>query len=111
VARYTAWLAGIGVESVARLYRVPALALPLRCDVFLPEKNVLIEAKSSCRRESIRMAIGQLLDYRRYENTEPELAILLPSEPNTDIQDLLASLDIAWIWPHKSGFRDSAKGS
>jgi hypothetical protein len=110
VARYTAWLAGIGVESVARLYRVPALALPLRCDVFLPEKNVLIEAKSSCRRESIRMAIGQLLDYRRYEKTEPELAMLLPSSPDTDIRDLLVSLDIAWIWPHKSGFRDSAKG-
>lgn len=110
VARYTAWLAGTGIESVARLYRVPALALPLRCDVFLTEKNVLIEAKSSCRRESIRMAIGQLLDYRRYEKTQPELAVLLPSEPNADIRELLVSLDIAWIWPHKSGFRDSAKG-
>ena len=110
VDRYTAWLAGFGVKSVARLYRVPKLALPLRCDVFLPEKNVLIEAKSSCRRESIRMAIGQLLDYRRYEKTKPELAMLLPSLPDTDIQDLLASLDIAWIWPHRSGFQDSAKG-
>jgi hypothetical protein len=110
VARYTAWLAGIGIEAVARLYRVPGLALPLRCDVFLPEKNVLIEAKSSCRRESIRMAIGQLLDYRRYEKTEPELAILLPSEPSTDIRDFLASLDVAWIWLSKSGFHDSVKG-
>ena len=36
--------------------------MPLRCDIFLPENNVLIEAKSSYRRESIRMAIGQLLD-------------------------------------------------
>ena len=69
-----------------------------------------IEAKASCRRESIRMAIGQLLDYRRYEKTQPELAMLLPSEPNPDIRELLASLDIAWIWPHKSDFRDSAKG-
>jgi hypothetical protein len=106
VARYTAWLAGIGVESVARLYRVPTLALPLRCDIFLPEKNVLIEAKSSYRRESIRMAIGQLLDYRRYEKTEPELAVLLPSSPNKDIRDLLAGLDISLIWPRKSGFRE-----
>jgi hypothetical protein len=110
VARYTKWLAGIGVESAARLYRVPKLALPLRCDIFLPEKNVLIEAKSSCRRESIRMAIGQLLDYRRYEKTKPELALLLPSSPTRDIQDLLASLNIVSIWPHKSDFRDSAKG-
>ena len=110
VARYTGWLAGIGVESVGRLYRVPRLALPLRCDIFLPEKNVLIEAKSTYRRESIRMAIGQLLDYRRYEETEPELAVLLPSLPNKDIRDLLASLNIALIWPHGPGFRDSAKG-
>jgi hypothetical protein len=110
VARYTEWLAGIGVKSVARLYRVPRLALPLRCDIFLPEKNVLIEAKSSRRRESIRMAIGQLLDYRRYEETKPELAVLLPSLPNRDIRDLLTSLDIALIWPDGSGFRDSAKG-
>ena len=90
VARYTGWLAGIGVKSVARLYRVPRLALPLRCDIFLPEKNVLIEAKSTRRRESIRMAIGQLLDYRRYEETDPDLAVLLPSLPNRDIRDLLA---------------------
>jgi hypothetical protein len=76
----------------------------------LPEKNVLIEAKSTYRRESMRMAIGQLLDYRRYEETEPELAVLLPSLPIRDIRDLLASLDIALIWPHGSGFRDSAKG-
>jgi hypothetical protein len=110
VARYTEWLAGIGVKFVARLYRVPRLALPLRCDIFLPGKNVLIEAKSSHRRESIRMAIGQLLDYRRYEKTEPDLALLLPSLPNGDIRDLLASLNIALIWPHGSGFRDSAKG-
>lgn len=110
VARYTGWLAGIGVKSVARLYRVPKLALPLRCDIFLPDKNVLIEAKSSGRRESIRMAIGQLLDYRRYEKTEPELAILLPSSPDKDIRELLASLDIALIWPYRSGFRDSVNG-
>jgi hypothetical protein len=110
VARYTEWLAGIGVKSVARLYRVPRLALPLRCDIFLPDKNVLIEAKSSRRRESIRMAIGQLLDYRRFEKTEPEVAVLLPALPSRDIRDLLASLDIALIWPHGSGFRDSAKG-
>jgi hypothetical protein len=110
VARYTKWLAGIGVKSVGRLYRVPTLALPLRCDIFLPEKNVLIEAKSSRRRESIRMAIGQLLDYRRYEETEPDLAVLLPFLPNKDVRDLLASLDIALIWPDGPGFRDSARG-
>lgn len=104
VARYTEWLDGLGVKSVARIYRVPKLALPLRCDIFLPEKNVLIEAKSTYRRESMRMAIGQLLDYRRYEETEPELAVLLPSLPIRDIRDLLASLDIALIWPHGSGF-------
>jgi len=92
------------------LYRVPGVALPLRCDIFLPERNVLIEAKSSDRREFVRMAVGQLLDYRRYEKTEPELAILLPYWPNADIRDLLVSLDIALIWPHGAEFRDSVKG-
>jgi hypothetical protein len=64
VQRYANWLSGRGVKVVSRRFHVPGLARPFLCDVFLPERNALIEAKSTDRREAIRMAIGQLMDYR-----------------------------------------------
>ena len=76
MSRYVASLAAVGITAVSHLYRVPGLARPLFCDIVLPEKNLLIEAKASGGRDSIRMAIGQLLDYRRLEETKPQLAVL-----------------------------------
>jgi EVE domain len=111
VRRYADWLTASGVKVVSRLYRVPGLTRPFLCDAFLPERNALIEAKSSDRREAIRMAIGQLLDYQHLEGTGPQLAVLLPHEPNGDVRSLLNSVGIASIWPSGEGFRDSASGA
>jgi hypothetical protein len=111
VRRYADWLTAFGVKVVSRLYRVPGLARPFLCDAFLPERNALIEAKSSDSREAIRMAIGQLLDYQHLEGTSPALAVLLPYEPNPDVRTFLDSLGIASIWPSGEGFRDSAYGT
>jgi len=79
---------------------------PLFTDLYDTTTGTLIEAKGSVRRESIRMAIGQLADYRRHVgNGLNGLAVLLPSEPRPDLLDLLGSQRITVIWPEgKSGF-------
>jgi hypothetical protein len=93
------------------LYRVPGLARPFLCDVYLPESNALIEAKSSDRREAMRMAVGQLLDYQYLEGTQPRLGVLLPGAPAGDIRGMLGAIGIGAIWPAGDGFRDSAGGT
>jgi hypothetical protein len=111
VTRYYDWLGKSGIKAVSRLYRAPGLARPFFCDLYLPEKNVLIEAKPSDRRTDIRMAIGQLLDYRHFEETAPSTAILLPHAPSAEIRDFLTALGIGIVWPHGEGFRDSVGGT
>jgi hypothetical protein len=112
VLRYGEWMESQGISVVARWYRIPGVARPLRCDAFVPTRNVLVEAKGSDARASVRMAVGQLLDYRRFEKSVPDLALLLPHEPSRDIRDFLIAVGVGWIWPRRatSGFRDSTGG-
>lgn len=70
-------------------------------------QSVLVETKSSSDRADIRLAIGQLLDYRRaFSRQRPELVILLPAKPQPDDIDLLSSVDIGVLW-----FQDRAHKS
>jgi hypothetical protein len=64
--------------------------------------NVLYEAKATADRPKIRMAIGQLLDYRRFIATDPALRVLVPVRPADDICQLLSSLGIGVTWPNDS---------
>lgn len=66
-------------------------------DLFDKQLNLLIEAKGSVTRESIRMAIGQLFDYRRFITPTPRLAVLLPTRPRDDLVALLRTLRVAVI--------------
>ncbi|BCJ29607.1 hypothetical protein [Actinocatenispora sera] len=45
---------------------LPGQVAALRTDLFDATVSEIYEAKGSIARESIRMAIGQLLDYRRH---------------------------------------------
>ena len=63
----------------------------------------LIEAKVATNRETIRMAIGQLRDYKRYYNRPPSLAVLLASRPSPDCMYLLTDNRISMIWKNPSG--------
>jgi len=71
-----------------------------------PGRKLLIEAKTRSDgpigRTQIRQAIGQLFDYRHRffakEKRQVDLAVLLPVEPSSDVQSLLASLDIGIMW-------------
>ncbi len=81
-----------------------AEARNLRVDLYVPDRHLLVEAKSSAAREKLRLAIGQLLDYRRYLNPVPRMCVLTPQKPADDMLELLDSLGIAAIWQANGGF-------
>jgi hypothetical protein len=76
---------------------------PIFSDLYVPEIRLLVEAKGTVARDSIRMALGQLMDYRRFVNGA-RCAILLPSQPRTDIIELVRSAGVELYWPENGGF-------
>jgi hypothetical protein len=90
-----------------------------RCDAFIKgwnrNRNLLIEAKTASDgpggRNQIRLAIGQLFDYRReLENNgfkNIDIAILLPTKPSEDVKGLLSSLGIEVLWMSKRNIEGS----
>jgi hypothetical protein len=72
----------------------------LRPDFWLPERNLVVEAKVSTTRNYVRQAIGQVLDYQnlaKQNGLNPNAAILLPGLPSPDLVLLLAELGIKLI--------------
>ncbi len=99
VLQYTTYLKREGHDVCRHKIVAPGEAKPLFTDLYDSTTATLIEAKGSVRRESIRMAVGQLADYRRHIDDVNELAVLLPSEPRPDLLDLLKSQAITAVWP------------
>jgi hypothetical protein len=92
-------------HDAARLKMVPAgERRPLFCDIYDKTSGVLIEAKGTVAREELRMAIGQLADYRRFTPKETRLAVLVPEQPRADLLALLESAGVHAIWPERDGF-------
>ena len=80
-------------------------SVTLETDGWVHETKTLIEAKASSKRSDIRMAIGQLHDYKRHHIPKPEkLAILLPSQPREDLVDLIFSQNIEIIYEKDKNF-------
>ncbi|MGN6586868.1 MAG: restriction endonuclease, partial [Solirubrobacterales bacterium] len=74
--------------------------------------QTLVEAKGTVERNAVRMAIGQLLDYRRFfgEGELDHIAALFPKEPRPDLVALLHEQGIVVIYRAKDGFEDSTGG-
>ena len=103
-ADFIAWsrLAG---RDFRRLKIVPkGEGKPLFSDLYSKKASQLIEAKGSISREAIRMAIGQLYDYRRFADAGVGLAILLPELPRPDLVELIHSCGVAVIHRTGNGF-------
>ena len=97
VERFAAWLRGRGHEVCSHHY--PVLEPPLRNDLFDETERTLWEAKSSVGRSDIRMAVGQLLDYRRFEPSDVGLGVLLPWVPSDDLINYLQTIPTLLAWP------------
>jgi hypothetical protein len=103
VLTYTAHLQHKGLTVKRGRYRPAGEATSIASDIWVPERQLLVEAKVSDARDAIRQAIGQLYDYRRFHDN-PFLAVLLPYKPGRDRLDLLSSAGIESVWQTKAGF-------
>ena len=72
----------------------------LICDYDGNGRDLLIEAKPDANKGAIRIAIGQLLDYRRFLTNQPatDLAILTISPPSESHVELMHDLQITALW-------------
>jgi len=98
VHRYREHLHRLGHE-VSRLRVLPAgESAPLYSDLWDVTTSILIEAKATVSRESLRMAVGQLLDYGRFVEAK-SLTVLVPSRPRDDLLSYLRDVRIAVVYP------------
>lgn len=104
VHAYNEHLKSMGHETIRHSYPRAGTGSPLFCDLVDETAKVLYEAKSNTRRESIRMALGQLYDYRRFEPKTMAMAVLLPRKPGDDLIKYLASAQIGVVWQTHEGF-------
>lgn len=88
--------------------------LPLRAgstviepDMWVPDRNWIVEAKRSSARAYVRMAIGQVLDYAhvaRKADVNAIPVVLLPGPPEIDLRELMAKLGITLVTRTEDGF-------
>ena len=104
VLAYRDHLENQGRRVTRHMYPLPGAGSALACDLVDETAHVLYEAKSDIRRASVRMAIGQLLDYRRFEPTSMTLAVLLPRRPPRDLIALIHSVPASAVWRTNDGF-------
>jgi hypothetical protein len=94
-----------GGREFKRLEIVPkGEAIPIFSDLYCKDGKQLVEAKGSVSRDAIRMAIGQLYDYRRFVDAGTSLVILLPEIPRPDLIELIRSAGITMIYRSDSEF-------
>lgn len=103
VQRYADWLTARGGKVSQRLITPPGRMAPLRTDLFDVAGNEIVEAKGSTDRSSVRMALGQVLDYGQYL-PKARRAVLLPTRPPDDMVSLLTSLGISCVYEIGEGF-------
>ena len=83
-------------REVKRYRIIPAGSASLYSDLADVTENILYEAKGSADRMSVRLALGQVLDYGRFVNGS-RLAVLLPEAPPADLVELLETHDVGCI--------------
>ena len=100
---YASHLHGLGREVVSAQVRVKGETRVAHVDLLDATENRLIEVKHNSTRQSVRSAIGTLMDYRRFFHPTPTLTLLVPAAPREDLLDLCASLCIEVVWPNPEG--------
>lgn len=98
VEAFATWLTLRGAETSSHHYRVSTP--PLRTDLFDETNRVIWEAKSEVGRFAIRLAVGQLLDYVRFEPDGVRVGVLLPRRPSDDLLAFITSVQSLVAWPN-----------
>jgi hypothetical protein len=110
VLAFETYLRSLGHEARRLKIVPPGEHRPIFCDIVDKTANLLVEAKGSVTRENVRMAIGQLYDYKRFAARDARLAVLLPERPRDDLKELLGSAGVAVVHPDRGGFSDGDLG-
>jgi hypothetical protein len=73
-------------------------------------RDLLVEVKPDPDKGSVRIAIGQLFDYRRFlpKQAATDLGVLTISRPPTRYIDLLTELQITALWFVDDGLKNLA---
>lgn len=84
---------------------LPAERTRLLTDVYDERDHVLYEAKAIAGRSELRMAVGQLYDYRRHiDVADLRCSVLLPARPTADLRDLLVDVGLGLVFKDQEGF-------
>lgn len=100
VLQFAAWLFDAGHEVGSDRHVVDSGAL--RPDLLDLTGERIWEAKSEVGRNAIRLAIGQLFDYRRFRPSW-SIGVLLPRRPSDDLLDLCRTVGSSVAWPVRAG--------
>jgi len=104
-ARFTEYLEKEHGRTVRR-YKITTPAGDLYTDTADLTAGVVYEAKGDTDRMSVRLALGQVLDYGRYIDGS-DLAVLLPGMPAADLIELLEGHQVGCVVEGADGqFRD-----
>ncbi|GAA3866441.1 hypothetical protein [Streptomyces lannensis] len=106
VTAFAAHLAAAGHKTHSFQITIKGEPGALTPDLYDATDHALYEAKGLTTRANIRMAIGQLADYRRHIPGPQILrvAVLLPSEPSEDLKDLLGEEYVELVYQTDDGF-------
>ncbi|MFD8325216.1 hypothetical protein [Streptomyces lydicus] len=106
VTAFAEYLAAAGHKTHSFQITIAGEPGTLTPDLYDATEHVLYEAKGLTTRSNVRMAIGQLADYRRHipESESLRVAVLLPSAPTPDVQQLLAEQNIGLVYQVDGGF-------
>lgn len=106
------YLRASGGEPTRLKITVIGQASPLYTDTWDAAAKELYEAKGGVSRSDVRMAIGQLMDYRRHINPPPaRCTVLLPSDPGNDLTELIHSVGMDLVFQDGHTFTRRAQST
>lgn len=80
---------------------------PLFTDTWIPTTETLIEVKADATRNDIRMAVSQLLDYRRHVVPRPQkCVVVVPILPSEDLQAFVTECGLTLAVFDDSGWNE-----
>ena len=103
VDRFRIFAGGIGYSFTRYKVRPPGEIGYLYTDIADQATGTLYEVKATSTREAVRMALAQLLDYRRHLDPNLRHAVLLPSRPSEDLISLLREHSVACVYETTNG--------
>lgn len=84
---------------------LPAERTRLLTDIYDEADHILYEAKAIAGRSDLRMAVGQLYDYRRHVHVDDlRCSVLLPERPTADLRDLLRDAGLGLAFREQTTF-------